>query len=78
MLLFIDGVGVELPHHTTLKILPASVCEERYDMLEEGHPVKAAVSIEESVLCAIADVNGKDSCHVNYLCFTHIVLKHPL
>lgn len=59
-----DGAGVEIPHHATLQILPLSVCADRYNMLDAGHPARMAVSIEESVICAVAEENGTDSCMV--------------
>ncbi|XP_052791304.1 plasminogen-like isoform X1 [Mya arenaria] len=59
-----DGVGVDIPHHAGLQILPSEVCAARYNMLPANHSARALVAIVDSVLCATASEGriGTDSC----------------
>ncbi|KAH3884532.1 plasminogen-like [Dreissena polymorpha] len=50
------GVGVEMPHHASVQIVPTSVCADRVNL----HPDNPFV-IEDSVVCAVSE--GRGSCH---------------
>ena len=65
---FTDGSGVALPNHAEIKLLPQATCAHRYGLLADSHEVKSYVSIEDSVICAMAEENGTDSCWVCKYC----------
>lgn len=59
------GTGVKLPLHAEIPIIPPQDCDDRYRRLPADHFAKAAVSIQDSVLCAATAQGGKDSCWVS-------------